>query len=52
MRNSWGFEAYTSAERDALTNLVAGMCIYNTTSNKLNFYNGTDWQEVTSADEA
>lgn len=38
----------TEAERDALT-ATKGMIIYNSTSNKLNFYNGTGWEVVTSA---
>ena len=39
----------TTAERDALTGMVAGAMIYNETTNKLNFYNGTSWEAVTSA---
>lgn len=38
----------TTAQRDALT-AVAGEMIYNTTTNKLNFYNGAAWEAVTSA---
>jgi len=40
----------TTAARDALTgaDLRAGTIIYNTTTNKLNFYNGTSWEGVTS----
>lgn len=49
MRNTFGFPSYTTAERDALTNIEAGTCIYNTTTNKLNFYNGSTWEAVTSA---
>lgn len=40
---------YTTVERDALASPYAGQLIYNTTTNKLNFYNGTSWEEVTSA---
>tara|TARA_B100000085_G_C18185781_1_gene367532 strand:+ start:329 stop:496 length:168 start_codon:yes stop_codon:yes gene_type:complete len=36
---------FTNAERDALTP-VAGMIIYNTDTNKLNFFNGTNWRVV------
>jgi hypothetical protein len=36
---------YTDTERDALT-AVAGMIIYNSTTNKLNYYNGTAWKSV------
>jgi hypothetical protein len=42
----------TTTERDAeITGiaLIAGAVIYNTTLNKLQFYNGTDWETVTSA---
>jgi hypothetical protein len=38
----------TSTERDALTPL-AGMFIYNETTNKLNVYTGSAWEEVTSS---
>lgn len=38
----------TTAQRDALTP-TAGAAIYNSTTNKLNFYNGTAWEAVTSA---
>lgn len=42
----------TTAERDALdeeTDLFAGLVIYNTTTNKINFYTGAAWEVVTSA---
>ena len=39
----------TTTQRDALTNLVAGALVYNSSTNKLNFYNGTAWQVVTSS---
>lgn len=39
----------TTAERDALAEVEAGAVIYNTTTNKLNFYNGSAWEAVTSA---
>jgi len=35
----------TDAERDALTP-VEGMIIYNSSTNKLNFYNGSNWRAV------
>ena len=35
----------TSTERDALT-ATKGMIIYNSTTNKLNFYNGSAWRVV------
>lgn len=39
---------YTTTARDALSP-AAGLTIYNTTTNKLNFYNGSSWEVVTSA---
>ena len=36
---------YTDAQRDALTP-VAGEPIYNLTTNKINYYNGTAWRAV------
>ena len=39
----------TTVERDALSGPAAGLTIYDTTTNKLNFYNGTAWEIVTSS---
>lgn len=39
----------TTAARDALVSPPQGLCIYNTTTKKLNFYNGVTWEQVTSA---
>jgi hypothetical protein len=39
----------TTAQRDAITSVPAGLMVYNTTTNKLNFYNGSAWEAVTSA---
>jgi hypothetical protein len=39
----------TTAQRDAITSVPAGLMIYNTTTNKINFYNGSAWEAVTSA---
>jgi hypothetical protein len=39
----------TGVQRDAISSPAAGLMIYNTTTNKLNFYNGTAWEAVTSA---
>jgi hypothetical protein len=45
----------TTTARDALTASskpyarFTGMQIYNTTTNKINFFNGTAWEVVTSA---
>jgi hypothetical protein len=39
----------TGTERDAIATPPVGLTVYNTTTNKLNFYNGTAWEAVTSA---
>jgi hypothetical protein len=39
---------YSEDERDDLSP-EAGVLVYNTTTNKLNFYNGSAWEVVTSA---
>lgn len=39
----------TGVQRDAIATPAAGLMVYNTTTNKLNFYNGTAWEAVTSA---
>ena len=40
---------YTTTERDAINEPKQGQIIYNTTTNKLNFYTGTAWEAVTSS---
>ena len=37
-----------TTQRDAISSPPAGLMIYNTTLNKLNVYNGTAWETVTS----
>jgi hypothetical protein len=39
----------TGAQRDAISTPPAGLMVYNTTTNKLNFYNGSAWEAVTSS---
>ena len=39
----------TTTQRNALLNKVSGALVYNTTTNKLNFWNGSAWEAVTSA---
>ncbi len=39
----------TTAERDAIVNPPEGLEIYNLTTHKKNFYNGSAWEQVTSA---
>lgn len=36
----------TDTQRDAISSPASGLMIYNTTTDKLNFYNGTVWREV------
>ena len=38
-------KSYTTTQRDALTS-VAGDTIYNTTDNKVQFYNGSSWSDL------
>lgn len=40
------FSRMTTAQRDAIINPIAGLVIYNTTTNVLNFHNGTSWGAV------
>lgn len=42
------FPSFTTSERDALTGVDTGSTIYNSTTNKLNFYNGSAWEAITS----
>jgi hypothetical protein len=46
--NTQGFlpPRMTTTERNAIASPVAGLVIYNTTTNVLNFYNGTTWGAV------
>jgi hypothetical protein len=39
----------TTEQRDAITSPPDGLMIYNTTTHKINFYNGSAWEAVTSA---
>lgn len=38
----------TTAQRDAIASPAEGLTIYNNTTKKLNFYDGTSWRVVTS----
>jgi hypothetical protein len=44
MDNSLNLKSYTTTQRDALTS-VAGDTIYNTTTSKIEFYDGSAWQQ-------
>lgn len=39
----------TTAERDAIGTPATGLMVYNTTTDKLNFFNSAAWEAVTSA---
>ena len=43
------FQNLTTTEINALASPESGDTVYNTTENKICFYNGTAWQKVTSA---
>ena len=36
----------SSSQRDAISSPAAGLFVYNTDSDKINFYNGTSWREL------
>lgn len=36
----------TTSQRDAISSPPAGLTVYNTTTNRLNFYNGSGWNAV------
>ena len=42
------FPRKTTAERDAM-DALSGMVIYNTTTNRLNYYDGTNWRLLSSS---
>ena len=43
--DSLNLKSYTTTQRDALTS-VAGDMIYNTTTTKVEYYDGSAWQET------
>jgi hypothetical protein len=45
------FPRMITSNRDAITLPVAGLMIYNTTSNQFNYHNGTSWQELASGNQ-
>ena len=46
-------ESVTTAERDMLSNLDEGIVvIFNITINKLQYYNGTSWENLTTSPES
>ena len=45
MQDPLNLKSYTTTQRDALTS-AAGDMIYNETDNKVQFYNGTAWNDL------
>ena len=45
MQCSLNLKSYTTTQRDALTS-AAGDMIYNTTDSKVQFYNGSAWNDL------
>ena len=44
-----GLKAYTTTERDALSSLTAGEMIYNSTTSKVEVYNGSSWDAMNTS---
>jgi hypothetical protein len=42
-------KTYTTTEINALTGMVAGTLVYDSTATALKFYNGSAWETVTSS---
>ena len=45
MNNAINLKSYTTTERNSLTS-AAGDMIYNTTTSKAQFYNGSAWKDL------
>ena len=45
MQHRLNLKSYTTTQRDALTS-AAGDMIYNTTDSKVQFYNGSSWNDL------
>tara|TARA_R100000329_G_scaffold31030_1_gene28692 strand:- start:4585 stop:4776 length:192 start_codon:yes stop_codon:yes gene_type:complete len=45
MQHSLNLKSYTTTQRDALTS-AAGDMIYNSTTSKVQFYNGSSWNDL------
>ena len=45
MQHSLNLKSYTTTQRDALTS-AAGDMIYNSTTSKVQFYNGSAWNDL------
>ena len=46
---SLNLKSYTTTQRDALSSPQAGWTVFNSTTNKINQYNGSAWEEVGGA---
>ena len=45
MQHSLNLKSYTTTQRDSLTS-AAGDMIYNSTTSKVHFYNGSSWNDL------
>ncbi len=45
MQHSLNLKSYTTTQRDALTS-AAGDMIFNSTTSKVQFYNGSSWNDL------
>ena len=45
MQHSLNLKSYTTTERNSLTS-AAGDMIYNSTTSKVQFYNGSSWNDL------
>ena len=45
MQDSLNLKSYTTTERNSLTS-AAGDMIYNSTTSKVQFYNGSSWNDL------
>ena len=45
MQHSINLKSYTTPQRDSLTS-AAGDMIYNSTTSKVQFYNGSSWNDL------
>ena len=45
MQDSLNLKSYTTTQRNALTS-AAGDMVYNETDNKVQFYNGSSWNDL------
>ena len=45
MQDSLNLKSYTTTQRNALTS-AAGDMIYNSTTSKVQFYNGSSWNDL------